>query len=315
MTPSPYRVIDGGLATELARRGFDLTDDLWSARLLLDAPEAIEQVHEEYFLAGADVAIAASYQASYGGFAERGLTAEATTTLLRRAVEIAVAARGRVLEARPHLRRALLVAASVGPHGATQHDGSEYRGDDALDEDALVDFHRARFDVLAAAGADLLACETIPSLREARSLVRLLRAHPDARAWVTFSCRDGGHTAAGDSIGECARWLDRVPQVVGIGVNCVAPQFALPLIDKIAAATDKAIVVYPNSGETWDAVARCWVGVADRFTAYVPQWLAAGATWIGGCCRSTPDDIRQVRAQIDAFHDLRAHRETPVERC
>ena len=301
MTESRYRVIDGGLATELGRLGHDLTDHLWSARLLLDAPDAIEQVHEAYYLAGADVAITASYQASYEGFATRGLSADATTTLLRSAVEIARAARERVRYAQPDMTRELFVAGSVGPYGATRHDGSEYSGDYGLDEDTLADFHRARFDVLATAGADFLACETIPSLLEARALVRLLRAHPDARAWVTFSCRDGHHTSAGDRIRECATWLDSVPQVVGVGVNCVAPQFVLSLIDEIAAATSKTIVVYPNSGETWDADARGWVGVAHRFTTYVPQWLAAGASWIGGCCRTTPDDIRRVRSQVDSF--------------
>ena len=277
---TPYRVIDGGLATELARRGFDLSDHLWSARLLLDAPEAIGQVHEEYYRAGADVAITASYQASYEGFAERQLSAAGTTELLQRAVAIAHDARRRVLATPAGHTRELLVAASVGPYGATRHDGSEYRGDYGLDEDTLAEFHRARFDVLANAGADLLACETIPSRLEARALVRLLTAHPDARAWVTFSCRDGRHTSAGDPIGDCARWLDSVPQVIGIGVNCVAPEFVLSLVREIAAITNKAIVVYPNSGEQWDAVQRCWVGTADRFTTYVPQWLDAGATWI-----------------------------------
>lgn len=306
MESGRYRVVDGGLATELTRHGFDLGDHLWSARLLLDAPEEIGRVHEEYFRAGADVAITASYQVSYEGFAQRGLSAEATTVLLRRAVEIARAARRRVLASNPGLTRALVVAASVGPYGATRHDGSEYHGDYGLDEDALVECHRPRFDVLARAGADLLACETIPSLLEARALVRLLRAHEDARAWVSFSCRDGGHTSAGDPIGECVRWLDSVPQVIGVGVNCVAPEFVLSLVNAIAAATKKAIVVYPNSGETWDAVGRCWVGTADRFTTYVPQWLAAGATWIGGCCRTTPDDIRWVRREVDAFRSSSA---------
>ena len=154
--------------------------------------------------------------------------------------------------------------------------------------------------VLADAGADLLACETIPSRAEAAALVRLLGERPDARAWVTFSCRDGSHTSAGDSIADCARWLDEVPQVVALGVNCVAPELVESLIGEIATGTTKPIVAYPNSGETWDAAARCWVGTAGRFTAYVPRWLAAGACWIGGCCRTTPDDIRQVRADVDA---------------
>jgi homocysteine S-methyltransferase len=295
------RVLDGGVATELSRQGLDLSDELWSARVLLEAPEAIERVHAEYFRAGADVAITASYQASYEGFARRGLDAEQTTAALRRSVELAQSARSRVLRETPRMDRELLVAASVGPFGAVRHDGSEYRGDYGLDERALVEFHRDRFHVLADAGADLLACETIPSRVEAAALVRLLGERPRSKAWITFSCRDGRHTSAGDAIADCARWLDDVPQVVAIGVNCVAPELVESLIHEIGTGTSKPTVVYPNSGETWDAAARCWVGTADRFTAYVPAWLEAGARWIGGCCRTTPDDIRSVRADVDAF--------------
>jgi len=301
MAPSTFRVIDGGVATELSRQGIDLSGGLWSARVLIESPDAIERVHREYFLAGADIAITASYQASYDGFAQRGLSAESTTAALRRSVEIARLARSGALREQPGTNRELLVAASVGPYGAVLHDGSEYRGDYGLDEDALVEFHRQRFTVLADAGADLLACETIPSRLEAAALVRLLGERRDAKAWVTFSCPDGRHTSAGDSIAECARWLDGVPQVVAIGVNCVAPELVESLIHEIGTGTRKPIVVYPNSGESWDAAAQCWVGTADRFTAYVPRWLAAGARWIGGCCRTTPEDIRRVRADVDVF--------------
>ena len=246
-------MIDGGLATELSRQGLDLGGGLWSARVLIEAPDAIERVHVEYFRAGADIAITASYQASYGGFAEHGLSAESTTAALRRSVEIARSARSRVLRERPGTARELLVAASVGPYGAVLHDGSEYRGDYGLDENALVDFHRERFTVLADAGADLLACETIPSRLEAAALVRLLGERPDAKAWVTFSCRDGRHTSAGDSIAECARWLDGVPQVVAIGVNCVAPELVESLIHELGTGTSEADRRLP---EFWRALGR-----------------------------------------------------------
>lgn len=301
MNPAQLRVLDGGVATELAAQGLDLSDELWSARVLIDAPEAIERVHEAYYRAGADIAITASYQASYGGFAKRGLSTEATNALLRRSVELAQSARDRVLRDQPGISRELLVAASVGPYGAVLHDGSEYHGNYGLSEDALVDFHRERLKVLIDARPDLIACETIPSRTEAAALVRLLAEHSDAKAWITFTCRDAQHTSAGDSIAECARWLDGVPQVVALGVNCVAPELVETLIREIRSGSAKPIVVYPNSGEAWDADARCWVGHADRFTAYVPRWLKAGATWIGGCCRTTPADIARVRQDLDAF--------------
>ena len=180
-------VLDGGLATELAGRGYDLSDALWSARLLADAPEAIEAVHRAYFEAGANVAITASYQASFEGFAARGYTHSDTVRLLQQSVALAQAARAHVVASDSAPTRDMWVAASVGPYGATLHDGSEYRGDYGLTEDALVAFHRPRMEALLGAGPDLLACETLPSLLEARAVVRVLREFPHARAWVTFT--------------------------------------------------------------------------------------------------------------------------------
>lgn len=293
-------ILDGGLATELAARGYDLSDALWSARLLVDAPEAIAAVHRDYFDAGADIAITASYQASFEGFAARGFSRSETEQLLQRSVSLARAARDASAAGSSPVVRTRLVAASVGPYGAILHDGSEYRGDYGLDEDALVAFHAPRMAALLAAAPDLLACETIPSLMEARAIVRVLRDHPAAHAWVTFTCRDTAHTAAGDPIAECARVLDTEPQVAAIGVNCVAPSLVTSLIQGIRARTDKPIVVYPNSGEVWDAHRRCWDGTATRFTAHIDEWIDAGASWLGGCCRTTPADIRVLRQRMDA---------------
>jgi homocysteine S-methyltransferase len=293
-------VLDGGLATELANRGFDLSDTLWSARLLVDAPEAIEAVHRAYFEAGADIAITASYQASFEGFAKRGFTHRDTERLLQLSVTLARNARDHIEANTPASARPRWIAASVGPYGATLHDGSEYRGDYGLDEDALTAFHRPRIKALLGAGPDLLACETLPSLLEARAILRVLREFPEARAWLTFTCRDGASTSAGDAIAECARTLDAEPQVVAMGVNCLDPVLVTPLVRTMASVTGKPIVVYPNSGEVWNASSRCWEGAASRFTAHLSDWLDAGASWIGGCCRTTPADIRIVRAVLDA---------------
>jgi homocysteine S-methyltransferase len=264
-------ILDGGLATELERRGADLDDPLWSARVLLEEPEAIEAVHAAYYAAGARCATSASYQASYAGFAARGLGEAETTRLLRLSVALADGARRRFGG------RDLLVAASVGPYGAVLHDRSEYRGDYGLDVGDLTAWHRQRFAVLADAGADLLACETIPTMVEAEALVRLMGEHPDVRAWVSFTCRDGQHTAAGEPLMEAAAMLDRVPQVVAVGVNCVPAGMVSDCVGSLRAGTHKPIVVYPAGGED--------------FAARAPAWVAAGASWLGGCCGTAPVDI------------------------
>jgi homocysteine S-methyltransferase len=290
-------ILDGGLATELERRGADLRDPLWSAKLLVDAPELIRQVHLDYYLAGADVATTASYQASFEGFARRGLDAAAATECMRQSVALACEARD-VFWADPVARtgRAYpLVAASVGPYGAMLHDGSEYRGDYGLDVDALIAFHRPRLAVLANIGADLIACETIPCCVEAVALARLLTEFPDISAWMSFSCRDGMHDSQGEPLADCIDAVEGCAQVVAIGVNCTAPQYIAPLIEIAASRTSKPIVVYPNSGERYDAAEMCWHGDSNAIADHADEWFRLGARLIGGCCRTTPSDIRALR--------------------
>ncbi|HUL66557.1 MAG TPA: homocysteine S-methyltransferase [Burkholderiaceae bacterium] len=293
-------ILDGGLATELERRGADLRDPLWSAKLLVDAPELIRQVHLDYYMAGADIATTASYQASFEGFAQRGSDAAAAADCMRRSVALACEAR-EIFWADPIARAGRtypLVAASVGPYGATLHDGSEYRGNYGLDVDALIAFHRPRLAVLAKAGADLLACETIPCRAEAVALARLLAEFPDVSAWMSFSCRDGMHDSQGEPLADCIDAVEDCSRIVAIGVNCTAPQYIAPLIEIAASRTSKPIVVYPNSGERFDASEMCWHGesTASTLADHAGEWFHLGARLIGGCCRTTPSDIRALRA-------------------
>lgn len=294
----PLLILDGALATELERRGCDLRDPLWSAKVLLENPEFIRQVHWDYFQAGADCVITASYQATVEGFLRRGLTREAALALIQRSVQLAIEARDTFWRDEAHRthRPRPLVAASVGPYGAFLADGSEYRGDYGLSEDALMDFHRPRLAALWGAGPDLLACETIPCFTEARALARLLAEFPTAQAWISFSARDGAHLCHGERLADCAAWLDQVPQVIAVGVNCTAPQYIPALIEVIQAVTSKPIVVYPNSGEIFDTEQRVWSGfvTCEAFAVEARRWYESGARLIGGCCRTTPRHIRDI---------------------
>jgi homocysteine S-methyltransferase len=298
----PALVIDGALATELERRGYDLKDDLWSARILLEQPEAIKQVHLDYFKAGADCAITASYQATMEGFIKRGLNKEEAIGLIQKSVRLAIEAREEFW-AEPANRIGRLkpfVAASVGPYGAYLADGSEYRGNYGLSEKELMEFHHPRMKALIEAGADMLACETIPCLVEAQAIAKLLKEYPTITAWMSFSGRDERHISEGQVFSDCVKQLDGQPQITAIGINCTSPKFIPSLIREAEKSTEKPILVYPNSGETYNAEKNDWNGdpVFESFGEQARQWYKAGARLIGGCCRTTPEDIRVIASWI-----------------
>jgi homocysteine S-methyltransferase len=293
-------VIDGGLATELEAAGHDLADHLWSARLLADEPEAIVEAHLAYFRAGARVAITASYQATFEGFAARGIDRAAAGDLLARSVTLASEARRRYrAELAPQDPGPLLVAASIGPYGAHLADGSEYRGRYGLDRAALRDFHRDRLRVLWEAGPDLLACETIPDLVEVEALADLV-GEAGAPAWLALSCADGGHLRDGSPVEDAAAIADATPGFVAVGVNCTPPQHVAGLVARIRATTTKPIVVYPNSGEGWDAAMGRWLPATgpDVDVSAARAWIAAGANLVGGCCRVGPARIAELASGL-----------------
>lgn len=291
-------ILDGGLATELEARGADLGTVLWSARLLADDPALVRQVHMDYLQAGADCTVAASYQASPSGFMEAGYTLQEAEELLRSSVALAVEARDRFWSEKRNREGRIrpLVAASIGPYGACLADGSEYTGAYDLDEDGLYRFHEHRWRLLAGAGADLLACETIPSMSETASLGRLMEECPGPGAWFSFSCCDGRTLRDGGELSEAVGLVSSITGVVGVGVNCVDPALAPEMIATVRAHSSLPVVVYPNSGEQWDGSRRCWTGRPVPLQAR--QWVDAGASLIGGCCRVGPEEIRRLRGEL-----------------
>ena len=288
-------VADGGLATELEARGNDLSDSLWSARLLIDAPAQVRAAHLAFFRAGAVIATSASYQASFEGFARRGLDRGQAAGLMRRSVDLARAARDQMAAD----GRARWVAASVGPYGAALADGSEYRGRYGLSVRELTAWHRPRLEALAEAGPDVLALETVPDTDEAEALMAAITGL-GIPAWLSYTIADQ-RTRAGQSLPEAFAVAAGRPEVVAVGVNCCAPADVPAAIAAAREATGQPVIVYPNSGESWDARRRAWAG-RSRYSAGLPrQWIAAGARIAGGCCRVRPADIAVIaQAATDA---------------
>jgi homocysteine S-methyltransferase len=286
-------VLDGAMATELERRGFNLDGPLWSAHVLVSSPEAIAAVHRDYLEAGADCLLTASYQVSAEGFQQLGLGAEDAANALRASVAIAEKVRS---EYQAGSARRIWIAASLGAYGAMLHNGAEYHGNYDCGFDELVGFHRRRIAVLAETNADLLAFESIPSLEEAEAILGALQPYPDLPVYLSFTCQDETHVSHGETLRKCAELLDRRDQVIGVGVNCTRPELIGSLIREAAQVTSKPIIVYPNSGEQWDAVHRCWEGDGQiqQFGELARKWRADGAQWIGGCCRTGPAHVRAV---------------------
>ena len=284
-------ISDGGLATELEARGHDLSDDLWSARLLAEAPDEIVAVHEAFFRAGAHIATTASYQASFEGFAAQGIDRVEAERLMRRSVELARSARGAA-------SAPAWVAASVGPYGAMLAQGEEYIGRYGLSVAELAAWHRPRLEVLAAADPDVLALETIPDSDEAEALVGLV-GEQDIPAWLSYTVA-GDRTRAGQPLEEAFAVAADVPQIVAVGVNCCAPADVLGAVVTARRVTGKPVIVYPNSGEVWDGANRVWVGTPGMDTGLAAEWVAAGARIVGGCCRVRPDDIAAMAAATTA---------------
>ena len=314
-----FVLLDGGLATELESAGHDLNDALWSAKVLLEQPEAVEAAHTSYLQAGADCVITATYQATFERLTERGVTRARAEAVFRTAVDLAVRARDRfwadpanrnwpahapvgasAVQAAGRTRP--LVVASIGPYGAYLADGSEYHGNYGVGHATLAEFHRARLQLLADTPADILACETIPSFAEARALAAVVEDESDKPTWFTFTFRDERHISDGTPIDVVAAWAADTACVHAVGVNCTPARLLPAIIGTLAAATTKPVVAYPNGGGEWDAVTKTW-GRADGEPDWghaCRRWVAAGATVVGGCCRVGPEAIRTMRTALAA---------------
>jgi homocysteine S-methyltransferase len=289
-------IVDGALASELQRHGCDLNDSLWSAKVLIEQPELIRQVHYDYFSAGADCTITASYQATPLGFAKKGITLDQSIKLIKTSVELAKQAKWQYLDETKQ-NKTLLIAGSVGPYGAYLANGSEYTGDYQLPESEFIDFHYDRIKALVDAKVDLLACETLPSFAEIKALTKLLEKFPIVTSWFSLTLKDANHLSDGTPLPLVIEYLNHCQQVVSIGINCIALESVTAALESLQKLTQKPLIVYPNSGEQYDPTTKQWHKNHHHdctFANQLPLWTKLGATLIGGCCQTTPSDITEI---------------------
>ncbi|MEY4042759.1 MAG: hypothetical protein RL529_326 [Actinomycetota bacterium] len=282
-------VIDGGLSTELERLGAQIQGELWTGRALLEDPALVAEAHRAFALAGAEVVISSSYQLSRQGFEEIGLTAADADEALRQSVRVA---KGAVAGTNTK------VAASIGPYGAVLHDGSEYRGDYKVGQAALEKFHAERLAVLLEESPDFLAIETIPNLVEAKALAQVLK-NVDVPKWFSFTAASTELLWSGEKVEDAVREIADLPNLVAVGFNCVAPELVAGLAERIKPLISAEIIAYPNRGGIWDSAAGVWLGNAPReLASWLDEWMAAGVTWVGGCCSTDSSDIHSLKVSL-----------------
>lgn len=300
-------VLDGAMATELEKRGVNTDSQLWSAAALINHPQAVKDVHRSYFEAGADVAITNTYQANLDSFQQIGFTPRQASKMVTNAVKLAQEVRTEFysnLSTQERQKRAKypLIAGSVGPFGAYLADGSEYTGDYDLSEGEYLEFHEPRMRLLDAAGIDLFAFETQPNFEEAKTIANLLETKfANRTGWLSFSIKDAKHLCDGTPLEEAVAYFNDYPQITAIGVNCTRMENIEEAVKTIRSVTEKPIVVYPNNGDIYNPETKKWKPdpSSQSFSDLAPKWLNAGATIIGGCCRTTPNDIREVRDALN----------------
>ena len=291
-----FIIVDGALASELQRRGCDLNDSLWSAKVLFEQPELIQQVHYDYFKAGADCAITASYQATPLGFSKKGINLNDSIALIQKSVELAQQAKQQYLSelVQP---RPLLIAGSVGPYGAYLADGSEYTGNYQLSEEAFMEFHYVRIKALIDANVDLLACETLPSFTEIKALTKVIKQFPKISCWFSFTLKDDQHLSDGTPLSLVVEYLNNIEQIASVGINCIALEKVTSSLNVLNKLTSKPLIVYPNSGEVYDPLTKQWHPNPQHnctFANQLTNWIESGAKLIGGCCQTTPNDIANI---------------------
>ena len=276
--------LDGGLSTALENNGNKLTTSLWTGELILAKPSEITKAHLDFINAGSEIIITSSYQISYLGCSKRGWSESKTDQALRGSTQLAkdaVTASGKVIK----------VAASIGPYGAALADGSEYKGNYGVTKSFLKDFHARRLEVLISTSPDLLALETMPDTFEVEVLLELLSDCP-IPYWVSYSCKAGNQTNAGQSFTEA---VSLAKNAMAVGINCTAPELITDLL--LSAEGIKPFVVYPNSGRSWNAKTKEWEGSSQAGfdELLIKSWISAGAQIIGGCCGIGADEILNLK--------------------
>ena len=277
-------ILDGGMGSELIRRGVGDARGLWSARALLEAPEAVMEVHSDYMAAGAEIIITNTYSTipSYLGklgMAGRWLQLTELAGMLARSAVDGAASKA-------------LVAGSLPPLSES------YRADLVPPDTEAQPLYSQMVEVLDPY-VDLFICETMSSTREARNAASMARRHSTKPVYVSWTLAEaaGAGLRSGESV---AAALDGVADLApdALLFNCTSPQAIAGGLAQLAELTDQPLGAYPNrfsvpEGWTLDGdtpTERYGLSIED-FVNHALRWRELGASLIGGCCGIGPEHI------------------------
>jgi len=277
-------LMDGAMGTELMKRAPQAGPCPETCNL--DYPQAVQDVHREYFEAGADAVTTHSFGASPIKLTSAGLEG--------RARELCAAAARLAAEIRP---RGRFVAGDIGPTGKFLKPQGTYS------ETEFEDGFAVQAEGLAEGGADFILIETMFDLREALCAVRGARKGAPGLpvlASLTFNrTRRGFFTLMGDSLEKCTRALE-AESLTAFGANCTLSSADMAdLIAEWKPMTKTPLIAQANSGKPEiSGGSVVYDQTEDEFLKEIPRLVENGARIIGGCCGTTPSYIRRMAALI-----------------
>jgi S-methylmethionine-dependent homocysteine/selenocysteine methylase len=300
----PVTLLDGGTGQELLRRAAGAPTPLWSARVMLDEPELVTEVHRAYLDAGADVITVNAYSATPERLAPYGLEDE-YERLQRLSVDLA---RSAVAE-RPGAR----VAGCLSPYRWT------YRPELAPAFDELWPAYAATA-ALQVDGVDLILCETMGSIDEARAAV-VGAGTTGLPVWVSWTLADdawarlrSGERLA-DAVAAAERWSSAGDaDLRAVLVNCSRPE---TVTNAIAALTGTTLATgaYANgfghiaadydTGSVTTELGRSEMSPI-AYAEVATSWVASGARIVGGCCEIGPEHIAELSSRLGRPGDVTA---------
>ncbi len=291
-------MLDGGMGRELRFRGVEILDTIWSANALLTAPDVVRDINRDYIAAGADIITTNTYSTIRGDLAKEGIEDQFERLNLL-ACSLAV-------EARAEFARPVWIAGSLPPlHGS-------YRPDLVRPFEEIEPLYREQALILAP-HVDLLLCETMSSAAEALAAASAA-TQTGKPVWVSFTLHEdqSGRLRSGESVTDALAALNHLP-ISGFLANCCAPESITAALPELVASGARHVGGYAN---TFTPVPTTWtldgseptdglISLRDdldpaSYAAFASEWLALGATVIGGCCGTRPAHIQALATALSS---------------